>query len=108
MGYNSYGLIRFIPSKFARPPLPPHIKKRYACIEPPSKSKKLFHTQYRNNRSRSSPKVSVFYSVDYESPDELTQPSNVESFKRTSLNNKSRFIDENINKILLKTKKKYI
>ena len=106
MGYNSYGLIRFIPSKFVRPSLPPHLKKRYSCIEPPSKFKKLFHA-YRNNRSRSSPKVSAFYSVDFDSPDDWTQSSIVDK-SRASLLNKSRLIDENLNTIQLKAKKKYL
>jgi hypothetical protein len=122
--YNSYGLIRLIPSKLTRPSLPPHCAHKYLFIVPPAKhnrailvnaaqadnaaiftsSRSNSYSNYlnRTKRSRSSPKISVFYSVEYESPDEFTANSIVETLSKTISNTK--ILDENLNTIRVKTK----
>jgi hypothetical protein len=129
--YNSYGLIRLIPSKLTRPSLPPHCAHKYLFIVPPAKhnrailvnavaappppapadnpaiftsSRSNSYNNYlnRTKRSRSSPKISVFYSVEYESPDEFTANSIVETLSKTISNTK--ILDENLNTIRVKTK----
>lgn len=103
--YNSYGIIPLIPRKYNRPALPAHCRNRYFFIEPPPKHR-IVPAHFRQNRSRSSPKISVFYSVEYESPDDMTNNSIVDTLSKTntSLINKTKILDETLNTVRIKTK----
>lgn len=101
--YNSYGLIPLIPTKYIRPSLPKHIKYKKPLIKPPSKHR-IVH--FRNNRSKSSPKISVFYSVEYDSPDDFTNNSIVDDLSKPSrsLINKTKFQDDEMDTLRIRAK----